>query len=369
MTSVGGPLRRRDHDDTPQSQPSTTAAPGPMPRPLGRMEHQARWWLWLVPAWLRATRGEEIVATVLDLVPSATTRLPWRSHLDLIRAGLSARRRGTPPVRTWLTVITAGRGGRAGFVDPSWRPWLASRLDAWNFAWQCGLLRCLLGTLPLAAYWLFLPPQARFSSVGFFGLYVGCALLGTAGWVVLSRSRWRTDLARKNAIDLGARRPFDDVRWAWYPQRCRNVTLAPLAVAIAIVSGPVAAILAAQMHAVPMRSAGASRIAALLLSAAMPATVVLQRTRVTKSASASAVTWHHPVFTLGCPVLATGVLASWFGHFVDPVVLGGAVSFSGVLLLTAALAGGHRRGAPVGIWDLFRSLGPWPALVPAGEAS
>jgi hypothetical protein len=112
--------------------------PSPASPALSVVEQQARWWLWLVPAWLRATRGEEIVATIVDLVPPCATRLPWKLHRDLVRADLAARRRGTPPVGVWMAVFLANlRDDRSGIVAAEWRPWLKAWLSSPR--WRRGL--------------------------------------------------------------------------------------------------------------------------------------------------------------------------------------------------------------------------------------
>lgn len=337
--------------------------------PPSRMEQQIRWWLWLVPAWLRSTRGEEIVTTVLALVPPDTTRLPWRSRLDLIRAGLAARRRGTPPLATWLTVVWAEPRYRTGHIDPRWRPWLASRLPARTFTWWCALLRVVPIMGP--AYVVSRPAAHLGDHLAFiWAVYFGAALLTVLLFVGLKGPSWRRTLAAKNAIDLATGQVLHDVRWGSYPPRCRNVVLGPSAAAMTVISGPVAMALATRDDTAAMRSGGPVVAAALLLVAGVPAAVLLRRTRGTKRSHPAAVARVRPVvaFAVGAS-LGIGVALGEFGQFlVDPVILGAATSFAGVALLTISLLVGRRRAAPVGIWELVRFLGPVPRPILAGEA-
>ena len=93
------------------------------------LEQQARRYLRLFPEWMREVRGEEAVGLVLDQLPADRDRLPLRSKVDLVRAGLHARRKGTPP--PWV-LRTASRApgtwpGRGAAVPAAWRPWSAPR--------------------------------------------------------------------------------------------------------------------------------------------------------------------------------------------------------------------------------------------------
>jgi hypothetical protein len=330
-------------------------------------ELQARWWLWLVPAWLRATRGEEIVATVLDSLPPGTTRLPWRSRLDLLRAGLAARRRGTPRLGVWLTIANARRGSRAGCIDPYWRPWLATRLPHRTFTWCCAPVRIL----PLMAPTIILSsmgPNFDLSSV--WVIYLVISIGGVVMVAALQGASWRDDLAAKNAIDLAVGQPIAEVRWAEYPARCRNVTLVPAAATLAFVTGPMAALVARLTAPYTSRSGRPMLVAALLVTAALPTVVLTVRTRRPRWPHAVAVPWPHPVFILGTSMGAAGAIFGWVCEIfaVAPEVVGATISLAGLGLLVTALAVGRRRGAAVGVWEVVRSLGPVPTLVRAAQA-
>ena len=115
--------------------------------------------VWLFPAWLRETRGEEAIALVLDLAPANETSLPLRSRLDLIRAGLHARRVGTPPLGVWQAVAWAHRRNRSGMVPDQWRPWLLDGLGRQGFLLRLALLRSIVAMGPSfglsMAWWSF----------------------------------------------------------------------------------------------------------------------------------------------------------------------------------------------------------------------
>lgn len=66
------------------------------------VEAQVRRLLRAWPAFDRADRGDEIVATTLDLVPPGARRLPLRLAASLFVGGLRARHRARPPVWAWL---------------------------------------------------------------------------------------------------------------------------------------------------------------------------------------------------------------------------------------------------------------------------
>jgi hypothetical protein len=137
---------------------------------LPAVEAQARRYLALFPAWLRPTRGEEAVGLVLDLLPPDAEHLPWRSKLDLVRAGLHARRVGTPPVWVRSRVIYANRGGSP--VPAVWLPWLSTFVQQRWFPARVGASKALV---------VFGPQTLLWSSIW----SLGWALLGLVGLIVL----------------------------------------------------------------------------------------------------------------------------------------------------------------------------------------
>lgn len=172
-------------DPTEGDRQGPWAALPPPPRTAPTLvELQARWWLWLVPAWLRSTRGEEIVATIVDLVPPGAARLPRKLHRDLIRADLAARRRGTPPFRVWAVLLLVSlKDDRSGIVASEWRPWLKGWLSSPR--WRRGLwLRRLLVAVPSAVLFV-----ATTGSVPAWGAFLGSALGVLHGGVPRMRPR------------------------------------------------------------------------------------------------------------------------------------------------------------------------------------
>jgi hypothetical protein len=58
----------------------------------GRLERRARWLLRAYPVAYRADRGEEIIGTLLEVVPPGRDWPPSRETVALVAAGLHARR-------------------------------------------------------------------------------------------------------------------------------------------------------------------------------------------------------------------------------------------------------------------------------------
>jgi hypothetical protein len=80
----------------------------------------------LVRAWPipdRVERGEEIIATTLDLVPDGKSRLPFAMAVNLAFGGLRARWRTRPPVWRWLYYRLGGR------LNARWHRWMLNDLS------------------------------------------------------------------------------------------------------------------------------------------------------------------------------------------------------------------------------------------------
>lgn len=150
---------------------------------------QARRFLWLFPAWCRADRGEEAVGLVLDLVPVGRTRLPLQSRLDLIRAGLHARRVYTPPVWVWWEVLTSNRRNGGGRIPAEWHAWLIERVSSPHRKRQ-HRLDVAVCTLPVA----FLP--GLIASPG-----NGLALWFVTWMLTANTDEWRRTVLVRNGYD------------------------------------------------------------------------------------------------------------------------------------------------------------------------
>ena len=201
-------------------------------------EQQARRYLRLFPEWMREVRGEEVVGLVLDQLPADVDRLPLRSRVDLVRAGLHARRTGTPP--PWV-LRTASRApgmwpGRGAAVPAAWRPWLIARLRHRSFAWQCAFMPDLTSAptlVVLASLW-----TADWGAAAFVMMAVvaaGMWLLRGIGFLLFRRTIWRARLTAANGLDLhGVPLPPGEVVMGWNKPAMRNVWVLPFAVATTV---------------------------------------------------------------------------------------------------------------------------------------
>lgn len=162
------------------------------------VETQARRYLRLFPAWMRDVRGEEAVGLVLDQIPAGAARLPVRSRIDLVRAGLHARRVGRPPWKVRHSVAYATPSSGRGVVPPEWRPWLLAGLPRRSFAlgfavertWSVFLMLAVFGAMPSGGGswrpWYAVPALVLWA-------------LGI-GWSTLRSDRWRATLYVRNGF-------------------------------------------------------------------------------------------------------------------------------------------------------------------------
>ncbi len=206
---------------------------------MDQVEAEARRYLHLFPEWLREVRGEEAVGLVLDQVPADVERLPLRSRLDLVRAGLHARRRGTPPLRVWSAVSTARRpdwAGRGPAVPLEWRPWLVTKLRRRSFAWQCAFwgngwfwIYSFFLALNLTRAWNGTELAIVLSAGVLF------TILSCAWFLVFRRRTWRAALLAANGLgDDGRPLPPGEVTVAWVKPTFQNVWVQPFAVAATV---------------------------------------------------------------------------------------------------------------------------------------
>jgi hypothetical protein len=143
----------------------------------------------LVRAWPipdRVERGEEIVATTLDLVPDGKNHLTFAMALNLVVGGLGARWRMRPPPWRWFYYRMGGR------LNQRWHRWLLNDLSrsGWRRRMVVFRLSMLLPIMVLA--WLTVSASVRqfvpFWSWTFLSVVVG----GSMG-ILTHRSRDRRD--------------------------------------------------------------------------------------------------------------------------------------------------------------------------------
>ena len=324
-------------------------------------EAQARRLLAWFPALLRATRGEEAVALVLDLLPPGADRLPWRARLDLVRAGLHARRLATPPFRVWYTVVTADDRGRGGVIPDIWRPWLADRLQRRAFT-----LWCL--TLLMAPYLAFIGWIAAPSASDggrFLPVFVASLLTFQASsWLVFGRRRWRRALEDRNGITGdGHLLPADSVEVAWTKPRLANLDLVHVAGLFAAVAAVnvVGWSLTDGVHPTHLIPAPA------FLWVTTSAYVGLRLRHLALRPDrfvASVAPLTRPVFVafaaiaLSAQFLCSAIAQAGESSTASLVLLPIATA-AGVLALVARLVG-REEGRRMGLWDAWPGCGPKP---------
>lgn len=344
------------------------------------IEAQARAYLRLFPEWMRDVRGEEVLGLVLDQVPSGATSLPWRSKLDLARAGLHARRRGTPPWSVRQQVAQAPRSvrnGRGAAVPLAWRPWLITALRRRGFAWRCAFrldLSDLMLVVVLAG--LYLPEWGERLLWWLPGtVAVIVAVRGTC-FLVFSRRRWRARLTAANGLDGdGSPLPPDALTVMWVEPTMPNrlvVAGALGALGGALVAGPVAwtVFAPAPDHRPPVPAHPLSWSLALVLLIVVGAWCTAGL--LVRRAGSPDQAIEDPNVAAGphgerWQTVATGMLLGAVAGFalgaagrlawLQPVVL--AAGPLGVAVAVAVFRRRERRrGRPLGVWDLFPDKAP-----------
>lgn len=345
---------------------------------MNRAEAQARRLLWLFPLWMRATRGEEAVSLVLDLLPPGARRLPWGSRVDLLRAGLQARRRGTPPLRVWSALAFARRKPARAAIPVGWQPWLASVVNRKSFLVRCALMRSLF--LPvMATIWLVfgaLSPAIDSSMIPMGLIYLAMWVLSVPAFALRAR-RWRVLLLAANGLATDGRPlPPDQVQLVWGAPAVANAPLWPALVAGSLVCGGYGTGHWVLGHGT---SAPASPLPALIaFAAAVGLAVVVSHRRLRwfdpaspASTAPPRTSWNHQVAPVGVALVA-GYAIGWFAA---EQVLAGRVHLlaiwavpAGALVLAAEIRRAQRRiGREVGIWDLVPDAAP-QVVVQAPEA-
>jgi hypothetical protein len=325
---------------------------------------------------LRPTRGEEAVGLVLDLLPPDAERLPWRSKLDLVRAGLHARRIGTPPAWVWSRVASAKRGSAP--VPAAWLPWLSTLVRQRSFPARVGASKAVFVFGPQALLW---------SSMW----NLAWALQGLAAVIVLDAvaemlrgRRLREAVCTTNGLaDDGRMRPPGEVATQWRTGPVRNQ---PIVRPLLLVAG------SALVAGLPMTLVWSrERIDAFLVPfLALAAAFVggwlgLAGWRALRRAWSGASGWPLAERKAGAPVPASlavrlpdglwpfvGVAIAFGGAWVA-VGIGALVASlaPGAVLLLAGLvlAGAQRRaGRTLGLWDAVPRWAPQVIVVARPDA-
>lgn len=327
---------------------------------------------WLFPAWLRQTRGEEAIALVLDLAPPNATSLSAGSRIDLIRAGLHARRVGTPPLGVWSAVTWARRRNRSGMVPDQWHPWLLDGLGRRGFLVRLALLRSIVGMGPF--FVLLMAGDGHVSRVR-HQLLVGVAVVvGLACLVVVFQGRsWRRELYLKNGYGEDGVR-FDDprIQLDYYLPQVSNLPVEPFGWATALVgvalvgtAGWKRGFSEIALKAPSTRVLVVTLLAMLLLAALVRSS--LRRVATNPATTVVAMDgWGNRARVVGVPA-AFGLGLWWFSTALPDAAMtmtvGFAMVFLGVAMALSVRMAGRRLQRAVGIWDMFPSLGPLPCLV------
>jgi hypothetical protein len=335
-------------------------------------ERQARRLLWLLPLWMRAERGEEAVGLILDLLPQGAARLPLRVRYDLVRAGLHARRRGTPPWWVWFDVMGASKHNRAGTVPAVWRPWLTSRINQRRFGLMWAAFRVMPALLPLTV--------VMFSDGGWevgrvnLALIVGAMLIAWLGF----SGRWRRVLRHKNGLGTDGRPvPAAHAELTEWLAACPNLPLRFFAWIGALVSG---VILAGELlsHGKPLvRWAGAWSLLALAVPIALAVLCVQRQPRprmdgparilerpAWSKATADPVAWCL-VGLVPTELLVAAAIDGAVGSITAP-----AAALLAFLVMVALDRRRERRlGRGLGVWEVVPSLGPRPMYAWATDSA
>lgn len=336
------------------------------------IDEQARRHLWLWPLWMRPIQGEEAVGLVLDQAGERSS-LSLRSRLDLVRAGIGARRRGTPPVEVLWEVFTADLANSRGTIPLRWRPWLLTWAGATH--WR----RYLWGAWALVV-------TAVFAVIGVFellspssGITVATypmVLVGVSLGAQIRAERWRTCLLARNGIDEASLLPIPPQERAWStvpplvpPLRVDRVAGWTLLGTSVVGAGAMAVGLASGS---PLRSNAAGMaigFAAVLALVGGPAWRATrggdprgevpddrwERRRPLPSQSWSRARWRAPVTVALAAVLL--VVAAYLGAAICL-----ATDILAAVVLVRARRFERRTGQVLDLWDLVPALGPRPVF-------
>lgn len=338
---------------------------------VAAVEVQARRYLRLFPAWMRTDRGEEAVSLVLDQLPADAERLPVRSKVDLVRAGLHARRRGTPPVRVRRIVLRTPSKwvGDAGAVPVEWRPWLISALQTRTLEWRCAFTGNPYGLVAFAPMVISYPSWLWITIA-----FAACLwLVNGVGWFVFRRRTWRQRVLMANGLgDDGRPLPPGEVAVIWTRAVIDNVWIVPGAIAAATgaVAGTPISWLALRSGA-PARVLDGDPMVALGLVAVVSCAAAWWTSRQVRRARGPEPTPATPPVVerttpfVGCIAagLSLGGIAA-FGAVSAALSLGwhagalAAVPLAGATLLAVVLGAERRVGRRIGLWEVRPWLAP-----------
>lgn len=326
-------------------------------------EDQARQYLRLFPTWMRADRGEEALGLTLDQLAPGATALPLRSKLELARAGLHARRRGTPPLSVWGRLCWSGGWQRDPAVPVQWRAWLGTVIMTRWITVAYALTRVSF-VLVYPVMQVLLPREG--GEYWYVAGPIVWAVFGFGCWA-LGRKRWRSRVLHANGFDQDGRPlPPHEVGFGWSRQTVPNVWVVPSLAGFALVGavyGPIAWVQAdAATH-------GPALLTSLLVVAAVASGVGVARARLADVASGP------PTMTMvvksdrvRCALSAAtgacvGVLWAWLVAALANVagvhlVVAFAGPLAAVAVIMLALRAERSLGRRVGEWDLHPAWAP-----------
>jgi hypothetical protein len=328
-------------------------------------EDEARRYLRLFPLWMRADRGEEVLGLTLDQLPPATTHLPLRARVDLVRAGLHARRRGTPPLRVWNRIVFVPAWRSDPVVPVEWRAWLASAvMTRW--------ITVVYALLRFSFLWVYLVmglilPRSDGEGLPMWTVGPILWVAFSAGCWIFTRERWRSRVLAANGFDQQGRPlPPGQMGYGWSRQSVPNTWVVPALAGFAVVGGvygPAAWFQADRYDHRPTVAASAVALVlvAVVLAAALrrldrvaarPAVmgmvVKADRTRCALSAASGAgvgVGWAWVV----------AMAADLFGFHLVVAFVG---PLAAVAMVVAVLRTERRIGRRIGEWDLHPKWAP-----------
>lgn len=321
------------------------------------VEEQARRFLRLFPAWVRATRGEEAVSLVLDLLPPDSARLPVRARVDLVRAGLQQRRREIPPPSVWWTAHAATLRSSHGWVPARWHPWL---LHLARPAWcRVRFVARLWGALATVAVAVALVGGGR-------DALPGTALISAMAWafVLSTLGEWRRSVLERNGYGPdGLPLPPDRLRQRTIAASLPNMPLRQLAAWLAGSVGLASLIALVLMVWWPQPGVGgAEHLRAGLAGAAVAVIGVAIMGRLASRIGGEpsegpppALTWSgRGAWQVWVLLVSATLLVVMIAHESE---LGALLVVCSNALAVAAFATvrrtEHRIARPLGLWDVF----------------
>jgi len=340
-------------------------------RPL-RQAHRLQW---LFPAWMRATRGEEAVGVVLDLLPPQSSRLSLRASLDLVRAGIHARRRGTPPLGVLVAYAFAEPSRHGAFVPETWHPWMLVALSRRTAAFRAGLVRMV----PVIAVGGVLSTfQGTFGTNRW--LIPGVvAPLGAIAFAWRRGPAWRAALLAANGYrsDLSPVPP-EEVGERVLPSRWPNLRVSTTVAAISamcIAIGSWTALPASTPHVLRLDPSGPLNLGMVLAVSCLVAVRVWVNVRslgrvhgvsgLPPVAASGDVRWELVVTVLAW-IAGLGLftlLADAARVRSTQLALWSVFAVGSATIASAAALAERRVGRRVGLWEISPSLGPRPYKV------